>query len=311
MAKTNKRLWQVVGAIGVLIWLAVFIKKPGYPTPDKLLYLLIFIAMMFSQGLEVVKRFLPFVMLILVYESFRGLASQLNSHVNYTLAPHIDRLVFGKLPIVYLQNWLWRGRVSWYDYALYLPYLFHFVMPLVLGVIVWKTRPSQYWRVMWTYIVAAFAGFVTFLLFPAAPPWMASQNHYIEPITRISSVVWYHLGLHNFATIYERITPNSVAAIPSLHAAWATLLLVFVYKLYGRRWALLAAVYPALIFVGTVYEGEHYAFDIFAGIAYGLGAYFVTPHLINFVRRYLKKVRTPVIPKTLKYQHNKQHVPQK
>jgi len=38
-----------------------------------------------------------------------------------------------------------------------------------------------------------------------------------------------------------------------------------------------AAIYPFLIFVGTIYEGEHYSFDVFAGIVYASIGYYVTP----------------------------------
>src|SRR5581483_2069805 len=153
-----------------------------------------------------------------------------------SLAPHIDRLLFGNLPTIYLQNWLWHGHVQWYDYVLYFPYLLHFVIPIILGVIVWQSRDQHYWQVIWTYIVAAFGAFLTFWAFPAAPPWLASDNHYIQPVTRISTNVWQSLGLHNFPTLYQHITPNTVAAVPSLHSAWASLLVIFVYKFYGWRW---------------------------------------------------------------------------
>lgn len=296
MAEIKKRVWQIIGGVGTLLWISVFIAEPSFPSLDKLIFLIVFIGMIFSQGIEALRRFLPFVAVIFVYESFRGLATQLNNHVNYSLAPHFDRLVFGNLPTVYLQNWLWRGHVSWYDYVLYLPYMFHFIMPVVLGVAVWKTRENQYWRVIWTYITVAFAAFLTFWIIPAAPPWLASDNNYIQHIARISSDVWLSLGLHNFPTLYQHITPNVVAAIPSLHAAWATLLVIFVYKLYGRRWAALASIYPLLIYVGTVYTGEHYAFDIICGILYAFGAYILTPHLMRWARHSFK-IFVPVTDK--------------
>jgi membrane-associated phospholipid phosphatase len=159
-----------------------------------------------------------------------------------------------------------------------------------LAILVWKTRESQYWRVVSTYLVVAFGAFVTFFLLPSAPPWLASQNHYIQPITRISSDVWAGLGLEDFPSVYNHITPNPVAAIPSLHAAWAVLLLIFVYKLYGRRWAVLAAAYPLLIFFGTIYEGEHYAFDVIAGIAYAVAGYVLTPYIMRCTKLLYSKL---------------------
>jgi membrane-associated phospholipid phosphatase len=290
MTGISRRLTKIVGIAGALVCIGLYIHSPSFPTPDKLFIFLLFVFMGFGQARELFKRLFPFVAIILVYESFRGLAAQLNNHINYLIAPHFDKAVFGNLPTIYLQNWLWHGHTSWYDYVLYLPYLLHFILPLGLAILVWKTRETQYWRVVSTYLVVAFGAFLTFFLMPAAPPWLASQNHYIPHIERISSDVWFGLGLHNFPSVYNHITPNQVAAVPSLHAAWAILLLIFIYKLYGRRWALLAAVYPLLIFIGTVYEGEHYAFDVIVGVLYAVAGYKITPYLMARASRLFKRL---------------------
>jgi len=290
-AKVRGNITQVIGVLGTAVCLGFFIHAPSFPTPDKLVVFLTFVFMIFKQAIEMLKRLLPFVVLLLVYESFRGIAHQLNSHVNYTLAPHIDRLIFGKLPIDYLQQWLWRGHTSWYDIVFYIPYMLFFVIPLGLALLVWKTRPKFYWQVVTTYLMVFFSAFLTFLLFPTAPPWLAAQNHYIEPITRISSNVWASLGIKNFPSLYNHIAPNPVAAVPSLHAACATLLALFVFKLYGRRWGLVSLIYPALIYVGVVYEGEHYVFDVITGIIYALVLYWLTPPLMRQVSGFWKTHR--------------------
>ncbi|HVS78901.1 MAG TPA: phosphatase PAP2 family protein [Candidatus Saccharimonadales bacterium] len=281
MKYNKKTFFRALGLIGAVTCVVLFVREPSFPTPDKLFVFLLFLFMAHGEAWAMFKRIFPFVAILLVYESFRSVADRLNTHVDYSLSPHIDKFLFGNLPVVYLQNWLWKGHTSWYDYVLYIPYLFHFILPFFLVIVVWKTHESQYWRVVWTYLVVAFGSFLTFFLFPSAPPWLASQNHHIQHITRISSDVWAGLGLHNFPSFYNHISPNPVAAIPSLHAAWATLLFIFVLKLYGRRWAALSAIYPALIFFGTVYEGEHYVFDIIAGIVYAIAGYMATPYIMK------------------------------
>jgi membrane-associated phospholipid phosphatase len=282
---------QIIGLIGVLASLAVFIDRPSFPTPDKLIVFLFFAFLIFGQATQMLKRLGPFVALLLVYESFRGIADNLNSHVHYSLAPHVDRFLFGSLPTQTLQNWLWKGHTSWYDILLYIPYMLFFVVPLGLAILVWKTKDSYYWRVVVTYLLVFFGAFLTFLLYPTAPPWLAAQNHYIEPITRVSSSVWYSLGIHNFPSVYNHIAPNPVAAVPSLHAACATLLTIFVFKLYGWRWGLLSAIYPFLIYVGVVYEGEHYAFDVICGIAYAVAGYLLAPYLMRHISTVTKRIK--------------------
>ena len=288
MQKIKQKGLQIIGAVGTVACLAIFIHDPSFPTPDKLVIFLTFVFMIFSQAVQMLKRLGPFVALLLVYESFRSIVPNLNNHVNYTLAPHVDRLLFGNLPTVYLQDWLWHGHTSWYDVVLYIPYMLFFIVPLGLALLVWKTRDSQYWRVVGTFMFVFFSAFLTFLAFPTAPPWLASQNGYIQPITRISSNVWASLGIQNFPSLYNHIAPNPVAAVPSLHAAVSTLFSIFIFKLYGRRWGALSLIYPILIYIGVIYEGEHYAFDVIMGILYAFAGYLLAPKLFNWGQRVFK-----------------------
>ncbi len=282
---SRKKLVQAIGLAGTLMSAVTYARQPSFPTPDKILVFLVFVFMIFGQALEMLKRLLPFVALILVYESFRGIADKLNTHVDYLLAPHFDKFVFGgTLPTTTLQNWLWHGQVQWYDFVLYIPYMLFFVLPIGLAVLVWKTKDEYYWRVVWTYLLVFFAGYLTFLAFPAAPPWLASDNHYIEHVVRVSSHVWAALGIQDFPSLYNKIAPNPVAAIPSLHSACATLFSIFIFKIYGKRWGLISLIYPILIYIGVIYEGEHYFLDVAAGIMYAVAAYFLAPKVIKAVK---------------------------
>lgn len=273
---TRYNIWRGIGVTGTFIVVLVFIRRPSFPSPDKLLVFLTLVFMALGQAKALLKRFLPFVLLLLAYESFRGLAAQLNTHVNYMWMPRVDIWLFGSLPTETLQRLWWHGQVQWYDFFVYIFYMLHFVLPLGLAIVIWKLKESYYWQYMFTYVVLSFAGFLTYLAFPAAPPWMASDKGYIEPIRRISSDVWASLGIHDFPTVYHKITPNPVAAVPSLHAAYATLFTIFITKLFGKKWGAISLVYPLSIYIGTVYQGEHYAIDAILGIMYACGAYLAT-----------------------------------
>lgn len=264
---------RLIGVVGSLASLVLFALKPSFPTPDKIIIFLTFVFLIFGQAKEMLKRLLPFVVLLLAYESFRGLANQLNNRVEFMWMVKADEFLFKTLPTHTLQNWFWNSSVQWYDFAFYLTYMLHFVLPLGLAVLIWKYRDKAYWQYVTTFVLVSFMGFLTFLAFPAAPPWMAAEKGFIAPLTRVSSEVWGALGINDFPSVYNKISPNPVAAVPSLHAAYATLLVIFVWKLFGKRWGLLAAIYPLIIYVGTVYSGEHYAIDELIGGAYAVAAY--------------------------------------
>ncbi len=250
--------------------------------------------MSFGQATEMLKRLLPFVGLLLVYDSFRGLAPILNKHVQYSFMANFDRWIFGGLPTAQLQAVLWHGQVQWYDFMFYLVYMLHFLLPIAGAILVWKKRDTFYWQYVSSFVFLSFAGFITYVIYPAAPPWMASDMRLITHIERVSTHVWFALGIHDFPSLYNKIAPNAVAAVPSLHAAYATLLVIFVYRLFGRKWGALALLYPLLMYVGVVYEGEHYAFDVILGIVYATGAYYIVKRLFNKKH----ETRPHTLPKT-------------
>ena len=180
-----------VGIVGVLASIIIFILRPSWPTPDKLLVFLTFVFMAFKKSVSMLKRIGPFVATLLAYESFRGLAPLLNSRVEYRLMIHIDRFMGGgTLPTQWLQLHLWHGSPRWFDYALYLVYMLHFILPISIALAIWRYKVELYWRYILTFVVVSFMGFATFVAMPAAPPWMASRDGYIQPITRISTDVW-------------------------------------------------------------------------------------------------------------------------
>jgi len=240
--------------------------------------------MAMNEAWEYTRRLLPFVVIILVYESFRSVADKLNSHIHYSFMPHLDKALFGKLPTAALQQWWWQGHVQWYDIVLYIPYMLFFIVPIGTAILVWKTRDQYYWQVVTAFSLLFFGAFLTFLAYPTAPPWLATQRGVIQPITRISSDVWSSLGIHNFPSLYNHLAPNPVAAFPSLHGGVSLLFSLLVFKLYGRRWGLVSLIYPVLITIGVIYEGEHYASDVLAGFLYAIAAFYLAPHVLDWIK---------------------------
>lgn len=288
------KLIRTVGLAGAATCLVIFFFNPSFPTPDKILVFLTFLFLAFNRAKALLLRLLPFVILLFVYELFRGLAPLINGRVEFKWMPSVDAWLFGGLPTKELQNWLWNGQVQWYDFFMYVFYMAHFVLPIVLALIIWRYREKFYWRYISAYIVVCLAGFLTFLAFPAAPPWMAAEQGVIPPIERVSSHVWFALGVEDFPSVYNKVAANPVAAVPSLHAAFATLFSIFVFKLFGRRWGLVSLIYPLTIYFGTIYQGEHYAIDEILGAAYAVGAYYIAvtlpwPRLKKKARRFGEK----------------------
>lgn len=258
----------------LLLASALFALQRNFWTPDTLFIVLLVLAVVFGQAKAFITRFAPFLALLLVYDSFRGIADDLNTNVHFMEMVDADRWLFGgALPTVVLQSWWWDGSVNWYDFYFYFLYTIHFLAPVLLAVLIWKSRPRLYWQFVWSLVGLSFAAFITYIIFPAAPPWMSSNIGLIEPIYRVSSDVWGAMGVTNFSEVYSQMSPNPVAAVPSLHSAYPLLFSLFLVRMYGLRKLWWIFLYPISMWIGVVYMGEHYVIDVILGALYAALAF--------------------------------------
>ena len=246
-------------------------------SPDVLFLVFLTIFAIYGHGKEYIRKFTPFVALLISYDALRGFVPMISHRVHFTEMINFDKWLFrGQVPTVTLQHWLYNGTLHWFDYYFYFAYMLHFLAPFIIAAVIWRYRPGKYWQFAGALLLLSYAGFITYIIFPAAPPWMASDMHFIDPITKLSTAIWWGWGVHTIPNLYEHFNPNPVAAVPSLHAAYPTLDLLFVYKFFGRKAAIPFALYPISVWFGVVYLGEHYVFDVLLGILYGAGAFYAS-----------------------------------
>ena len=178
-----------------------------------------------------------------------------------------DQAVFGTVPSVWLQQRLVDGSAHWYDAVAALVYATHFVtIPLLTGV-VWFFLRDRFRAWLVTLLTFTTLGVGVYVVYPAAPPWLASDRGVIGTVDRISSPGWdyLHLGVVGRVTVAGQELSNPVAAMPSLHAGSALLVALVLWPVATRlgRGALLG--YVLLMATTLVYTGEHYVVDVAAG----------------------------------------------
>lgn len=286
--KTWLRLLVPAVFVACLLFWRIFL------TPDMMFILLFIIFVVYGMAFEFIKLFSPFLGLLVSYDALRGIVPFVSKHVHYTTMIDFDRFLGrGQILTIRLQNLMYHGHLAWYDFYFYALYMAHFVTPVLLAVLIWRTRPKAYWRYVLSIVALSYAGFLTYIIFPAAPPWLASIHGYIPHIEKLSTNIWYAFGVHNFPTIYEKISPNEVAAVPSLHSAYPMLVTLFIWQLYGRRWGLLTSLYPLSMWLGVVYLGEHYLFDVIFGALYAVAAFVAVKAF--YARRSRKMASKPIV----------------
>ena len=213
-----------------------------------------------------------FAAMLFAYEYSRGLADQLGVPVQRTLVRDIDRLMFfGADPSVWLQERLnISSNLAWYEYPLAVTYMTHFILPMGTAVLLWWVSREQWVRYVRRLSILFFLAVATYAVLPVAPPWMISKEGLIGPIKRITARGWTDMGLHTVSKLFERgsAIANPVAAMPSLHAACALLVVVFFWSKMRIWMKPIALVLPAAMAFCLVYFGEHYVADIIFGFAY-------------------------------------------
>jgi hypothetical protein len=294
---TRRRVATLV--VGYLVGLGGMVLVRGvFLSADRYFLILLVPALALRVGRAYVRDFLPFVALVLLYEEARGVAHLLHPQPFYEPMVTLDRWIgLGQVPTIRLQGWLWQGHLEWYDHVLSLLDRLHFIVPPTLLFLIWLERREVFYRCAATLVAVSFAGAATFLAFPAAPPWLASKHELIPHVVRIGYVEGGSSPVSTSKSWIEaHLLANPVAAVPSLHAAYALLVLLFACAWRGRQ-GLWAAPYTLGMWCTVVYLGDHYVVDIVIGAAYAIAGWVLIPRLLRVgpFRRLLGPFPPPIL----------------
>ena len=140
----------------------------------------------------------------------------------------------------------------------------HFLGTAAFLVWLYRRHPERFPLVRNTLVGATGAALVVYLLYPVAPPRLASLG-FVDTVTHNAKV---NLSSDLLGSLY-----NPFAAVPSLHFGYALLVGATIAVIARRRIArLLAWSYPAAMLFIIVATGNHFFIDAFAGaLAIGVG----------------------------------------
>jgi hypothetical protein len=234
---------------------------------------------------QVIYDWLPILVIAAGYDLVRSFASDLVPRAVVEPQLRFDEILFGgTAPTVVLQRWLdARAGLHPYDYLAFLFYLSHFVVTPSFAVFLYLRDRPAFRRFKWCMLTVCIAGFITYFALPAEPPWRASEQGELQPTVRVVQEVWADLGLSGAAKAFagkDTEVANPVAALPSLHAAWPLMVLLFMWPRYRRgRWVFLA--YNGVMCSVLVYGAEHYVSDIALGWLYTAVVFVVVNRVID------------------------------
>jgi hypothetical protein len=134
----------------------------------------------------------------------------------------------------------------------------HFVVTLGLLGWVWWKRADLYRPLRNSLVVVNLLGFAVFWLYPLAPPRMLKG--YTDVVASTHAFGGWHTGV-------LASQANQLAAMPSLHIAWAVWCTLALWRISRRRWVRgLAVLYPCMTAVAVLATGNHFLLDIVGGL---------------------------------------------
>jgi membrane-associated phospholipid phosphatase len=147
----------------------------------------------------------------------------------------------------------------------------------VIGFAIWLyAKDYARMRVFgWVLLLVNLAGFTTYHLYPAAPPWyfhahgctvdLAARSSEGVNLARVDAF----LGVHYFRDFYGRAS-DVFGAVPSLHASYPMLVVLFgwpVLKWPGRAFTI---GFASAMCVAAVYLDHHWIIDVVLGLGYAV-----------------------------------------
>lgn len=283
--------------IYMFITTALMIQQGIGLAPDRYSLVLLLGSLLVKRTRSFLIDWIPFLLILISYDFLRGLAYRPGIYVHYLEPIRADEQLFGVLPTAALQQLFYNpGRLNWYDWGSTILYFLHFVLPLSFAFLLWLHNKRHFREFITGLSILSYAAWATFLILPTAPPWLAARDGYVTGVNKIlDTTLQFFPSRIDLPTIYHKINPNPVAAVPSLHAAYPMLVLLFGLKFFKFK-ALLFLPYVAAVWISIVYLGEHYVIDVVIGIFYAITFYLLTAEVLHRIDWHQTALK--LLPKT-------------
>jgi hypothetical protein len=169
---------------------------------------------------------------------------------------HVERVLHID-PELSLDHWLAAHHTlglvlsDYYDNA-------HFIVTLAILGWLWWRRADLYRKLRNSLVLVNVLAFIVFWRFPVAPPRML--DGFTDVVASTHALGSWHSGA-------LAANANQVAAMPSLHIAWAAWCTLALWRASERRWVrALALAYPCLTGLAVLATGNHFLLDIVGGL---------------------------------------------
>jgi membrane-associated phospholipid phosphatase len=221
-----------------------------------------------TRSKEFMKNSVLIIAVLLTYESLQGITGTLVHSGSVVSLASLDQALVGSNFAAGVQTAFASSATTFVSTVFYGMHAFLIVIALVLF---WFKDRTVYRGYTFSLVVTSYSALITFVVLPTAPPWLVgTAQNLLETGNRMLPTAFQEvLG------VLLSGESDIVAAFPSLHAAYATLFSIFMFKL-GRKYGFASLPIAGGVYFSIVYLGQHYLIDLLGGIAYaGISVYAV------------------------------------
>ncbi len=172
-----------------------------------------------------------------------------------------------------LHDWIQRHPTPALDALFAVPYGTFIYAVIATAVLLYFRDFVRLQRFAWAFFLLNLAGFVTYHVFPAAPPWyfhahgcvvdLAARASEGPNLARVDAM----LGTAYFHGFYGR-SNDVFGAVPSLHVAYPALIALEAWPFFSRPLRALSLAYAATMVVAAVWLDHHWGVDVLLGLTY-------------------------------------------
>lgn len=172
-----------------------------------------------------------------------------------------------------LHDWFQAHHTPAVDLLCAFPYGTFILVSFAAAAYLGFRDPGAMRRFTWGFFAMNVAGFVTYHVFPTAPPWYYhAHGCTIDLATRategpVLARVDAMLGISYFHGMYAKAS-SVFGAIPSLHCAYPCLVMIEGWRTFGPRLRALSVAYWLLMIFASMYLDHHWLIDGLLGSTY-------------------------------------------
>jgi hypothetical protein len=163
----------------------------------------------------------------------------------------------------------------------------HFTASVGFMAWVFLRHPQAWGRIRVWFLSVTLAGLAIHVAFPLAPPRMLSQHGFVDTL--------HVYGPSIYSKDVTASAANQLAAMPSLHFAWAAIVAAGFISIRRSRLSLLVVLHPIVTLLAIVATANHYWLDAIVGGTLVVAAIVVTHLVRRSMRRFDPVPATSVV----------------